>query len=307
MSENLLSVDDLIVSFEMYSRGRSKSNLEVIHSLSLDVNKGEIVAVVGASGSGKSILASAILGLLPSNANVGGNISYKGQEIDEKSIRKFLGREIAYIPQSVDYLDPLMKVGKQVVGVYGSKEKQEKLFKRYNLSPETENKYPFELSGGMARRILISSAVMGDADLIIADEPTPGLDFKMAMETLKHFRHLADQGTGILLITHDIELGIEVADRIAVFYAGSVLELAPVEDFVHNKDSLRHPYSRAFIDALPQNEFKSIKGVQPYAGNLPKGWVFGPRCYMKDDKCLSSIPMTECRGGKVRCVHASNS
>ncbi|MDU0940141.1 MAG: ABC transporter ATP-binding protein [Clostridiales bacterium] len=307
MSENLLSVDDLIVSFEMYSRGRSKSNLEVIHSLSLDVNKGEIVAVVGASGSGKSILASAILGLLPSNANVGGNISYKGQEIDEKSIRKFLGREIAYIPQSVDYLDPLMKVGKQVVGVYGSKEKQEKLFKRYNLSPETENKYPFELSGGMARRILISSAVMGDADLIIADEPTPGLDFKMAMETLKHFRHLADQGTGILLITHDIELGIEVADRIAVFYAGSVLELAPVEDFVHNKDSLRHPYSRAFIDALPQNEFKSIKGVQPYAGNLPKGCVFGPRCYMKDDKCLSSIPMTECRGGKVRCVHASNS
>ena len=103
------------------------------------------------------------------------------------------------------------------------------------------------------------------------------------------------------------ELGIEVADRIAVFYAGSVLELAPVEDFVHNKDSLRHPYSRAFIDALPQNEFKSIKGVQPYAGNLPKGCVFGPRCYMKDDKCLSSIPMTECRGGKVRCVHASNS
>ncbi|MDO4321265.1 MAG: ABC transporter ATP-binding protein [Lachnospiraceae bacterium] len=301
---NILKVEDLVVAFSMYQRGFKKGDLEVIHSLSLDVNAGEIVAVVGSSGSGKSVLAHAVLNLLPGNARTAGKITYKGEVLDAKKCREHLGKEISFIPQSVDYLDPLMKVGKQVIGVRGTKERQEEIFQRYQLAPETAEKYPFQLSGGMARRVLISAAVMGNPDLIIADEPTPGLNVEMAMETLQHFRQLADDGAAVLMITHDIDLAFHVADRIAVFYAGTVVEVAPTEDFIKGKEALRHPYSRAFIDALPQNEFKPLPGTQPYAGNLPKGCLFADRCPHRDGACASDIEMREVRGGKVRCVHA---
>lgn len=304
-NENMLEVRDLVVSFQMYGKGFQKKNLEVIHSLSLSVGKGEIVAVVGSSGSGKSILAHAALGLLPHNALVSGDILYEGEPLDEKRRSSLLGREIAYIPQSIDYLDPLMKVGPQVTGVHGTRQRQRELFEKYRLPRETEKKYPFQLSGGMARRVLISSAVMEQPKLIIADEPTPGLDLQMAMETLIHFRELADQGTAVLLITHDIDLALHVADRIAVFYAGTVVEVAPKEDFLNGKDSLRHPYSKAFLDALPQNAFKPIPGTQPYAGNLPSGCLFADRCPWRDDACAGEIPLQTIRNGEVRCVHAS--
>lgn len=303
--ENILKVDDLVVAFSMYQKGFRKGDLEVIHSLSIDVNAGEIVAVVGSSGSGKSILAHTVLNLLPGNARVGGKILYKGTDLDAKACRKYLGEEISFIPQSIDYLDPLMKVGKQVIGVKGTKEKQVEMFKRYQLPDETGQKYPFQLSGGMARRVLISAAVMGNPDLIIADEPTPGLNVEMAMETLRHFRQLADQGTAVLMITHDIDLAFHVADRIAVFYAGSIVEIAPTEDFLKGKEALRHPYSKAFIDALPQNAFRPLPGTQPYAGNLPEGCVFADRCSCRDEACAGEIKMQTVRGGKVRCIHAS--
>lgn len=302
---NILKVEDLVVAFSMYQRGFRKGNLEVIHSLSLDVNAGEIVAVVGSSGSGKSILAHAVLNLLPGNARRAGRITYKGEILDAKKCQAYLGEEISFIPQSVDYLDPLMKVGKQVIGVKGTKEKQEEMFRRYQLPPETSEKYPFQLSGGMARRALISAAVMGDPDLIIADEPTPGLNVEMALETLQHFRQLADEGTAVLMITHDIDLAFHVADRIAVFYAGTVVEIAPTRDFIRGREALRHPYSRAFIDALPQNDFKPLSGTQPYAGNLPEGCLFADRCPDCDGACSSEIAMRKVRGGMVRCIHAT--
>lgn len=305
--ETILDVEDLVVGFRMYDKGFHKKNLEVIHSLSLKVGKGEIVAVVGSSGSGKSVLAHAVLGLLPKNAITSGAIRYKGQDLDGAARKRCLGREIAYIPQSVDYLDPLMKVGSQVIGVHGTRERQRELFQKYQLPQETENKYPFQLSGGMARRVLVSSAVMGQPDLIIADEPTPGLDLSMAMETLSHFRELADQGTAVLLITHDIDLAFHVADRIAVFYAGTIVEVAPKKDFLQGKDSLRHPYSKAFLDALPQNAFRPIPGTQPYAGNLPSGCLFADRCPYRDEACAGEIPMRTIRNGEVRCVHATES
>ena len=301
----ILQVNDLVVSFSMYDKGFRKKELEVIHSLSLSVNKGEIVALVGSSGSGKSILADSILNLLPKNALTSGEIFYKGNELNSKTVGKYLGRKIAYIPQSIDYLDPLMKVGKQVIGVRGSKGQQRNLFNKFQLNENVEKMYPFQLSGGMARRVLISAAVMENPELIIADEPTPGLDLEMAMETLQHFRKLADEGTAVLLITHDIDLALEVADRIAVFYAGTVVEIANKEDFIKGKDALRHPYSKAFIDALPQNEFRPIPGTQPYAGNLPSGCLFADRCPFRDDKCGGEIPLRTLRNGEVRCVHAT--
>ena len=302
---SVLQVDNLSIAFSMYNRGLSKRDLEVIHELSIDVKKGEIVAVVGSSGSGKSLLAHAIMGILPENAKIKGSIKYYNDELNEKYLRKVRGKDIAFIPQSVDFLDPLMKVGKQVVGINGNKERQKEVFKKYNLDDKVAEMYPFQLSGGMARRVLIATAVMNEAKLIIADEPTPGLNLELAMETLNNFREIADNGCGVLLITHDVDLALNVADRIAVFYSGTIVEIAQVEDFIKGKDALRHPYSKAFIDALPQNKFKELPGYQPYAGNLPKGCLFRDRCSLKTDECCMEIKMRKVRDGEVRCINAT--
>ena len=302
---SVLQVDNLSISFSMYNKGLSKRDLEVIHELSIDVKKGEIVAVVGSSGSGKSLLAHAIMGILPENSKIKGSIKYYNDELNEKYLRKVRGKDIAFIPQSVDFLDPLMKVGKQVVGINGNKERQKEVFKKYNLDDKVAEMYPFQLSGGMARRVLIATAVMNEAKLIIADEPTPGLNLELAMETLNNFREIADSGCGVLLITHDVDLALNVADRIAVFYSGTIVEIAQVEDFIKGKDALRHPYSKAFIDALPQNKFKELPGYQPYAGNLPKGCLFRDRCSLKTDECCMEIKMRKIRDGEVRCINAT--
>lgn len=304
-SGSLLTVNNLQISFSMYRAGLKKTDLRVIQSLSLRVDPGEILAVVGSSGSGKSLLAHAILGILPGNASVNGEILYRGETLTPQLQEKYRGNEIMFIPQSVDYLDPLMRIDRQVIGVRGSREKQREAFKRYGLSEETERFFPFQLSGGMARRVLVSTAVIGDPKLIVADEPTPGLDPKMAMETLSSFRQLADAGAGVLLITHDIDLALSVADRIAVFYAGTTFEIAPAADFKAGRCAVRHPYSRALVDALPQGDFKPIDGTQPYAGKLPSGCLFADRCPCRSDACAGNIPMRTVRGGEVRCIHAA--
>lgn len=303
--EPLLKVENLTVSFSRYDRGWNKFDLEAIHSLDAEVFAGEVLAVVGSSGSGKSLLAHSILGILPGNARVSGCMEYRGSELTPQRQKALRGEKIVFIPQSVDFLDPLMKVGKQVKGVRGTVEKMKWVFHRYRLNGEVEEMYPFQLSGGMARRALIAAALMESPDLIIADEPTPGLDPEMAVETMKTFRELADQGCGVLLITHDIDLALQAADRIAVFYAGTTVEVCPASDFEKGKGALRHPYSKAFLDALPQNEFKPIAGTQPYAGKLPSGCLFADRCPKRTESCGAQIEMRTLRGGKVRCVHAT--
>lgn len=301
----VLEVENLSVAFSMYDKGLNKNDLEVIHELSINVKKGEIVAVVGSSGSGKSLLAHAIMGILPGNAKVKGNIKFCEENLTEKYLKKIRGKDIAFIPQSIEFLDPLMKIGKQVIGITGNKEKQREVFKKYDLDDNVADKYPFQLSGGMARRVLIATAVMNNVKLIIADEPTPGLNLELAMDTLKHFREIANSGCGVLLITHDVDLALNVADRIAVFYSGTIVEIAKVYDFIKGKEFLRHPYSKAFIDALPQNKFKAIPGFQPYAGNLPTGCLFGDRCPIRSEACNKAIEMRRLRGGEVRCINAT--
>lgn len=223
----------------------------VIDRLSLSVHAGEILAVVGASGSGKTLLADAIMGLYTSNAQVRGIIYYDGVQQDAQSLAALRGREIAFVPQSVKSLDPLMKVGKQIGG---SPQRRAELFERYGLSPDVEDLYPFELSGGMARRVLLCTALMGDPRLIIADEPTPGLDLELAVKAMDDFRSFANEGKGVLLITHDIELALRVADRVAVFKDGTVVEETAVANFA-SPDLLQHPFSKALWYALPEHEF----------------------------------------------------
>lgn len=303
--KQVLEIQNLSVSFKMYARGFMQKDLNVISNLNLRVDEGEILAVVGSSGSGKSLLASAIMGILPDNATVKGVMRYYGQELTVGLQKCLRGREMALVPQSVEYLDPLMKVGAQVVGVRGTKEKQREAFKRYGLDEKAEQMYPFQLSGGMARRVLVSTAVTGDAKLIIADEPTPGMSKVMAEEAMSHFRALADEGRAIILITHDIDLAARYADRIAVFYAGMTVETTPVEDFRKGPSALRHPYTKALWEALPQNGFKAIPGTQPYADSLPGGCLFAPRCPYRTAECGEEIPVRELRGGEVCCIHAS--
>ena len=304
----LLEVSDLSVSFRMYDSGLEQKQLPVISSLSLKVLPGEILAVAGSSGSGKSLLASAILGILPGNATVSGSLRFDGEPLTPERQAKLRGTEIALVPQSVAFLDPLMKVGAQVDGHRKPRptERRRKLFRRFGLPEQTERLYPFQLSGGMARRVLVSTALLTSARLIIADEPTTGMSLEQAEEALAMFRAMADEGKGVVLITHDIDLAFHIADRIAVFYAGTTVETAPAADFRQGPEALRHPYSKALWRALPQHEFRPIPGFQPYAGNLPSGCLFAPRCPCRTAECEKSVPpMQTVRKGEVRCFHAT--
>ncbi|MDR3136629.1 MAG: ABC transporter ATP-binding protein [Coriobacteriales bacterium] len=301
----LLSIRDLSVRFTQYERGLRQITLETVSSLSLSVDVGEVLAVVGASGSGKSLLAQAILGILPANARISGKMTFQGQELTAQRQQQLRGREIAFVPQSVDYLDPLMKVGRQVQGVRNSRQQQQAVFERYGLAPFVAHLYPFQLSGGMLRRVLIACAVIEDVSLIIADEPTPGLSHAAALEVMRHFRELADEGRAVLIITHDINLAFDVADSIAVFYAGTIFEHAPMADFIAGPDALRHPYTKALYRALPKHGFKPHPGTQPYAGALPAGCLYAKRCEWSTPECeQGTIEMRALRGGMVRCIHA---
>ena len=307
-NESLLEIHDLSVSFRMYDHALEQHDLQVISDLHLTVRPGEVVAIAGSSGSGKSLLASAILGILPGNATVHGHLHYKGSQLTPERQAQLRGTEIALVPQSIAYLDPLMKVGKQADGHRKPRptEKRRKLFARFGLPEKTEQLYPFQLSGGMARRVLVSTALITDAQLIIADEPTPGMSLDQAMEALKLFCTLADEGRGVILITHDIDLAFAFADRVAVFYAGTTVEIAPAADFRTGPEALRHPYSQALWRALPQNGFEPVPGFQPYAGNLPKGCLYAPRCPYKTPECEQAVPpVRTIRGGEVRCYHGA--
>lgn len=304
MKETILKIEHMNISFSQYGKGLRQVELPVIRDLDVEVKAGEMVAVVGSSGSGKSLLAHGVMGILPYNAQMGGTMWYRGEPLTKERIRKLRGKEILMVPQSLSYLDPLMKTGEQIRN--GKKDEKSKkklkgIFQRYHLKEEVEEKYPFELSGGMSRRILISTAMIEEPHLVIADEPTPGLDLAMAKRAMSHFRELADMGAGVLVITHDLELALEVADRIVVFYAGTTVEEANVSDF-QQESTLRHPYTKALWRALPQNGFQFIEGSQPYVKDMPEGCPFAPRCERCTEACKGEIPYRSVRGGKVRCV-----
>lgn len=305
----VLDIRGLQISFKQYEKGFRQIQLDVIHNLDVTIYPGEIVAVVGSSGSGKSLLAHAVLGILPYNASVGGEILYNGQPLTEKMLKKLRGEEILLIPQSLSYLDPLMKTGPQILKGKKdpqSKAKLEKILREYELNPDVQQKYPFELSGGMTRRIMNTTALMANPKLVIADEPTPGMHISAAKRAMEHFRELADMGAGVLLITHDLELAIETADRIAVFYAGTTIEETPAKDFA-SEEKLRHPYSKALWRAMPQNGFEPIPGTQPYVKDMPKGCPFGPRCPKFTKECEQEIAWSEVGEGRVRCIHCERS
>lgn len=307
--EKLLDVENVSISFTQYTKGLNQRDLKVITDLTLDVSEGEILAVLGSSGSGKSLLAHAIFGILPENANLQGKIKYKGKELTQKDKEELRGNEISLIPQSVNFLDPLMKISDQAIGLTKSEEekkakkiKQREIFEHYNLGPEVDDMYPFQLSGGMARRVLVSTSLLSDPKLVVADEPTPGLDEKTVEETLNHFKHMKEDGVGVLLITHDIHAALEIADRIGIFYSGYVIEIAENKDFSGDGENLLHPYTKLLYKALPANGFNLTKGHQPLHGEITEGCPFYDRCEMRFDRCKNERPeLIELGNKKVRC------
>jgi peptide/nickel transport system ATP-binding protein len=305
----VLEVRDLSVSFDQYARGLQKITLRPVTGLSLTVRPGEVLAVVGGSGAGKSLLAHAILGILPGNARVTGTMRYADDDLTPERQVALRGRDIALVPQSVSFLSPLWRVGGQVRSAApdgNAPAAQRAVFARYRLAPEVERLYPFQLSGGMARRVLVSTATISGAALIIADEPTPGLDPAAVAEALGHLRELAGEGRAVMLITHDIEGALTVADRVAVLYAGATVEIAAAADFAGDGRALRHPYSSALWRALPQNGFVVTPGAQPTPDQLPPGCLYAPRCSGSTPDCTAARPeFRALRGGMVRCFHAA--
>lgn len=305
----ILSVSNISISFLQYTRGLRQNILKVISDLTLNVSEGEVVAILGSSGSGKSLLAHAILGILPSNANLTGDMKFEGKDLNQKLKEELRGKEIALIPQSVNYLDPLMKVADQVIGEtidekdkISKKSRQRMIFEKYGLGEEVDDLYPFQLSGGMARRVLVSTALLQNPRLVIADEPTPGLDDVAIEETLNNIKQMANYGIGVLLITHDINAALKVADKIAIFYSGYVIEIANAEDFSGDGENLKHPYTRALYKALPQNGFMLNKGHQLLHDEVTEGCIYHDRCDSPTDVCMKINPdLYELEGKKVRC------
>lgn len=310
----MLSIRNLSISFTMYGAGLHQRQMTPVIGLDLELRAGELLGVVGASGSGKSLLAHAVLGILPANARVAGEIRFRDELLTPARQEQLRGREMALIPQSVGFLDPLMTVGQQArraAYLGGAKSAatsvQRQVFRRYGLEESVGDLFPFQVSGGMARRVLVAMAAAGQASLIIADEPTPGLHPEMVVETLGHLRELADEGRAVLLITHDISAALTVSDRIAVFYAGTTVEVAASADFHGNGQALRHPYTRALWRALPQHEFIPVPGAQPQPGELPPGCLFEPRCPLATQECRTVRPeLRAARGGWVRCIHVED-
>lgn len=304
----LLEVNNLSISFTQYVQGLNRHDSKVISDLTIDVNENEIVAILGSSGSGKSLLAHSILGILPYNANVTGEIKYKDKILDQSQKEELRGKEICLIPQSVNFLDPLMKVSEQAIGeCKDDKEHEEKkirqreVFSKYGLDESVDDLYPFELSGGMARKVLLSTALINNPNLLIADEPTPGLDKKSVEETILDIKNLKEQNKGVLLITHEINVALETADRIAIFYSGYVIEINTAENF-KNSENVLHPYTKALIESLPENGFKLTEGVQPL--DEVAGCPYWENCPVRLDKCEKNKPkLINHNGIMIRCFN----
>lgn len=299
-AQPLLQVEHLSMSFSRYEPGvpffqARQVDMPVLNDLSLSVRAGELVAVVGASGSGKTLLADAIMGFFEPNALVEGSIRFAGQPLDAAKIARLRGRGISLVPQSVTSLDPLMRVGEQVVGAcgrgrVGRARRRERtarmrtLFRELGLDAGVGRMLPHELSGGMARRVLVASALIDDPRLIVADEPTPGLDMELAVRALGDLRAFADAGGAVLLITHDLELALSVADRVAVFRDGHVVEEVPVSSFAQ-PELLSHPFSQALWHAMPEHGFAPAAPSEAASHDTE---VRGAeRCESEGDRCVA--------------------
>ncbi|WP_049579423.1 ABC transporter ATP-binding protein [Streptomyces sp. SBT349] len=298
-------------------RGR---HVAAVNDVSFDLAAGECLALVGESGCGKSVLASALLGLLPGNARTRGrallgdgpdrlDLLTAGETVLARTVR---GRRAGLIPQSpAAHLTPVRTVRSHLEETVRALKRPppralraaaEAAAERAAFPADHLDRHPHQLSGGLAQRAATALALVGDAPLLIADEPTTGLDRDLVDRTVGELRRHADEGHALLVITHDLAAAERIADRVAVMYAGRLVELARAASFFGARGP-RHPYAAGLLDALPERAFTPIRGLPPELDDLPAGCAFAPRCDRATDRC-ATLPAL---GGGVACHHALES
>ncbi|MFJ8042897.1 ABC transporter ATP-binding protein [Kitasatospora sp. NPDC096147] len=301
----LLEVRDLHVEF------KTRDGLvKAVNGVNYSVSAGETLAVLGESGSGKSVTAQAIMGILdmPPAQIPQGEIRYRGEDMlvmDKEARRRIRGQKIAMIFQdALSSLNPVLTVGFQLGEMYrahrgmsrkDAKAKAVELMDRVRIpaAKDRVGDYPHQFSGGMRQRIMIAMALALEPDLIIADEPTTALDVTVQAQVMDLLAELqAEYHMGLILITHDLGVVADVADKIAVMYAGRIVETAPVHELYARP---AHPYTRGLLDSIPRldqkgQELYAIKGLPPNLLRIPPGCAFNPRCPKAQEVCRQDVP-----------------
>ena len=318
-----------IEDFSLTLSGTDKKELPVLEKVSLQVKEGSCLGIAGESGSGKSVLAMSVVGLMPGKSvvSVSGSIHFKDTnllECSEKDLRKIRGRQIGFIFQEpMTAMNPLMTLYQQIAEIIethcpksGKEKVRAAVMKALKTAGFKEpdkflNSYPHQLSGGMRQRAMIAIGIAMEPDLIIADEPTTAIDAGLQVQLLKELRSFIDsQKKGLIFISHDLGVLRAVADDLAILYAGHLLEFAPVKELMNKP---YHPYTRDLIAALPRliSEKKmpiSIPGNLPQPDNKPEGCVYSDRCKNSRKKCFDQRPqLTEVEKGRwVNCFYPLN-
>ena len=303
MHEELLTLKNLSIQYKV-----KDGYLSAVNGISCTINKGEVFAIVGESGCGKSTVAHSIMKLLPgNNAEVSGKIDFKGKNLldfNEEEIEKIRGKEIGMIFQNpLDSLNPVYTVGAQVAEAieldHVSREdawkKVIELFKSVKMpdAEERAHSFPHELSGGMRQRVMIAMMISRNPDLLIADEPTTALDVTIEAQILEIMRELKEKNnTAIMLITHNFGLVAEIADRIGIMYAGEMVEIGDVYEIFENP---KHPYTKLLMQALPrktkaESRLKTISGSVPRITEIKNECRFSNRCPYAEEICHTQVP-----------------
>ncbi len=289
--------------------------LVALDDVSLEIAPGEILGVVGESGAGKSMTGSAVLKLLPSPARIAaGEVRLEGERIDtlsEAGMRRVRGRRIGAIFQDpLTSLNPLFQIGDQLeetmlahldIDSAEARRRAVRLLREVGIpAPEERLKaYPHQLSGGMRQRVVIALALCAEPKVIVADEPTTALDVSIQAQIVAVLNRLCRQhGTAVMLITHDMGVIAETADRVAVMYAGRVVEIGPVSDVIQRP---RHPYTKGLMAAIPRmraagQRMQQIPGTMPGLAAIPSGCAFHPRCAIAEAGCAERVPDLAGRG-----------
>ena len=307
--EQVIDISNLTVSFQ-----DNGNLLTAIEDIQLGIRTGETLVVIGESGSGKSVLGLSILRLLPDTALISGSILFKGKKLltmSESEIESIRGSMIAWIPQNPKTgFNPSMKMWKQIAepsvihsGLSWSEARKQAIQQLglYNIDPAAlwADKYPVTYSGGMLQRAMVDMGTSTNPEVIIADEPTKGIDIINKIAIFEMFADLKRKGITLVLITHDLDLAAELADRIVVMYCGQIIEVSGKNQFFHNP---RHPYSRGLINSLPQNGLNPIPGSAPPMQMRLTGCRFRERCFEQREQCTSNIPLISLVDDRVRCI-----
>lgn len=302
---SLLQVKNLVVEFP-----NRRGTLRAIDNISFDIAPGEILGVVGESGAGKSLTGASIIGLLePPGRIASGEVLLEGQRIDNLNndqLRHIRGRKIGAIFQDpLTSLNPLYSVGKQLtetiqahlpVSNAEARKRAIDLFKDTGI-PAAEQRidhYPHQFSGGMRQRVVIALALAAEPKLIVADEPTTALDVSIQAQIISLLKNICkNRGAAVMLITHDMGVIAETCDRVAVMYAGRIVEIGPVHEVINNP---AHPYTAGLMASIPditqdREYLNQIDGAMPRLNAIPVGCAFNPRCPKVFDRCKTERPV----------------